>query len=341
MQKISRIFQIGLLSLLFFMVTIQGTYAVNFIGNLNLGPLSISNSGGGLGFNINLGKYSSHSSESSQLGVSGSRGMLPGSNAEYHQWIRGNKLIAYSNTGLDGVRKAAKNRSFIQITNYLIGSVAIFWLAFLGFRAVRNNGDEDQISLVKKQFGWIIAGLFFIASSQIVVFGIFDVYERNVLGIEGIFNLYGLMRTLTYFVEFFVAAVCLFIIFRSGSNFIFSMGEQEAVDHQKNMVKSGVFGLGMILLAETFVRVFFPVDLAGNAVLSSGRVVVEIAGIINYVLMFVGIIALGMLTLGCYYWVASFGNEVQVGKAKQIIISSIFGLIIAFSSYTIIAFFVN
>ena len=66
-----------------------------------------------------------------------------------------------------------------------------------------------------------------------------------------------------------------------------------------------------------------------------------IRNIANIAIALVGTVALLFLIIGGFYYITSAGNPDNVGKAKQTILYSIIGLILAIVSYAIINFIIN
>jgi len=63
-----------------------------------------------------------------------------------------------------------------------------------------------------------------------------------------------------------------------------------------------------------------------------------IMNIVQYLLGFLGIVAIIIMLYGGFTWMTAAGNEEKVGKAKQIISAGIIGLIIIFISYALVTF---
>ncbi len=91
-------------------------------------------------------------------------------------------------------------------------------------------------------------------------------------------------------------------------------------------------------MAEVFVRIFSMQDGITN---SRYLAITEVAGLVNYMLSFIAIIATIMLIFSSLYYIISFGDEEQMGRAKRILYSNILGVVIAFSAYTIARFLIN
>jgi len=66
-----------------------------------------------------------------------------------------------------------------------------------------------------------------------------------------------------------------------------------------------------------------------------------IMNIVQYLLGFLGIIAILIILWGGFTWMTAAGNEEKVGKAKQIISAGIIGLVIIFVSYALVTFVIT
>ena len=66
-----------------------------------------------------------------------------------------------------------------------------------------------------------------------------------------------------------------------------------------------------------------------------------IAGIINVIMGFLGIIAVIIILIGGFMWMTAGGNEEKVGKAKKMIMSGIIGLVIVIAAFAIARFVVT
>lgn len=71
------------------------------------------------------------------------------------------------------------------------------------------------------------------------------------------------------------------------------------------------------------------------------QLVILITNLVKVALTLVGTVALLFLIIGGFYYITSAGNPDNVGKAKQTILYSIIGLILAIVSYAIINFIIN
>ena len=82
-------------------------------------------------------------------------------------------------------------------------------------------------------------------------------------------------------------------------------------------------------------------NILRNSKLGESDPVVVTAGIINWILGLLGLIALVLIIYGGFIWMLSSGNEEQVTKAKDIIVGAVIGLLIILASYGIASYVFN
>jgi hypothetical protein len=84
------------------------------------------------------------------------------------------------------------------------------------------------------------------------------------------------------------------------------------------------------------------INEVGNAIsLSSTDPRIIIARIINIVLLFLGVIAVGLIIYAGFIWMTSAGNDEKIEEAKKILKNAIIGLVIILSSWGIATFILN
>lgn len=66
-----------------------------------------------------------------------------------------------------------------------------------------------------------------------------------------------------------------------------------------------------------------------------------IMSIVQYLLTFLGVIAILIMLYGGFTWMTAAGNEEKVGTAKKIISAGIIGLVIIFISYALAVFVIE
>jgi hypothetical protein len=251
-------------------------------------------------------------------------------------------LLAKELTGGDSIAtgRTMFQGTFVKFANMILGTFAIIWVCFLGIQFVVSRGNEEKMTELKKQAGWIALGLVIIAVAEFAAFKIFDPTTLKLLDSTGAVDNFDtkIMQIKTYF-EYFVASVMLISLLISGYNLIAGFDNDEKITEEKKIVTSFLIGTGLILLAEVIVKLVAkqaPTD--SSAAITTG--IQEIAGIINFVSTFLGVVAVFMLIVSSIYYIVSLGNDDQTSRAKNIIIGSITGIVIAVSSYAISTFLI-
>lgn len=74
-----------------------------------------------------------------------------------------------------------------------------------------------------------------------------------------------------------------------------------------------------------------------TGIAASGSLVELLTKIIKFLLTFAGIIAVGVLVIGGFWYITSSGNEEQAEKGRKAITNAIIGLIVAILAYAIVA----
>ncbi len=81
---------------------------------------------------------------------------------------------------------------------------------------------------------------------------------------------------------------------------------------------------------------------AGRGTFNTEQDLGQVIGtIISVLIGFLGIIFLVLTVYAGFLWMTAAGNEKQVGKAKNILVTAVIGLVITLSAYTISTFVVG
>lgn len=239
----------------------------------------------------------------------------------------------------NSLRELLSNKNgILKIANSVMGTIAILWLMILGVKFSLSQGEDDKLSKYKQQFGWIALGLAVISVAEFVAFSVFDPTAGDVLTGGSANTFADKASQIKVYFQTIVGAIAVVACIMSGYNLITGGSEDEAITNEKKFLHSFFFGVGFILMAEALVGIM---SLQGGAEGSSGRIVSEIVGIINFMLTFVAVAAVFMLVLASLYYVTNFGNEEQANKAKSIIKNTIIAIIVCLSCYVFIRFFIR
>ncbi len=244
------------------------------------------------------------------------------------------------------------NSGLLFRVNIVLGAVAILFLAILGLKFVVSQGDEDHVTKYKTQFGYIIMGLAIISIAEFMAFGFLDPSTgAEILNDTNLTTaFYERINQIKLFIEIVVVGIVLIKMLMSGYDLIVRSEQDEAISKEKTFFRSFLFGTILILLAEVIARVLsgsetelgertINLDKVGTDIAGGVKTgIIEITGLINFSLSFIAVMSVVMLILASVYYVLSFGDSEQMGRAKRIVVSCAVGAIVAVSAFTIARF---
>ncbi len=224
--------------------------------------------------------------------------------------------------------------------NIVLGAIALAWLVVLGAKFIVARGDEEKLGKYKTEFGSMALGFVLIGIAEFMAWKVLNPAEGNMLEGLSASNFDAQIKIIIRFVEFLILGVALIKMMMTGYDLLTGGEEEETISREKEFFQSFFFGATLILMAETLIQILSPgVTISSlDATQAATMGIKQIVGIINFILSFLGVIAVIMLILSSLYYVISFGSEDQMNRAKRIIISCVIGLIIAVSSYTPVTF---
>jgi len=224
----------------------------------------------------------------------------------------------------------------------LIGGLAVLWIVISGIRMVLDQGDETVIEEQKRSIFWALIGLISIILMERAVDLLYGApgIQRVALG-EGTEAFSNEVYGLVHFIEALMGTIAIFMIVISGIRTIVAQGEPDEIGKQRHAVLYIIAGLLLTALDEVVVKNFFivPTQKQYDQISQSNVVAVidTLANVTEFILGFVGIIALGALIYGAGMMVMNYGDEEMAQKGKTIIKNAVIGIIIILSAYTIVA----
>lgn len=243
--------------------------------------------------------------------------------------------------------------SFVKTLNIIIGAIAILYIVILGVRIIFSEGDEEKLTGSKKTLGLIVAGLILVALAQYIAFMIMDPVKGDILNADtGSISaeVYDKVALFVRAISIFIGVILLINLTISGYRLMTSQGEDERIGREKTFLKNFLLGVFMILFAESIIQIFAAMggkslpgsDAEGIEAGAMAQIgVIEIVGVINFILGFVAIAALIMFLLAVIYLLISFGNDERVGRAKTIVINTLIGILVCMAAYGIVNLLLN
>jgi len=251
------------------------------------------------------------------------------------------EILAYQFHGERQLRDVV--RQVAVAARNLIAGLAIIWIIVSGVRMVMAGGDESVITEQKRSIIYAVIGLAAILLVERMIDIIYgpagsfrdklDPATTTAFSLE----VYGVVN----FIKAIIGSIAIFMIVLSGIKTIFAFGQEEQLTKQKKAVLWIVIGLVLLIIDKVIVEQIFviPTQQQHDQISASNiTTVINVAGrVLQFVLGFVGLIALGMLVYGAGMMIANYGNDEVVQKAKKVIRNAIIGIIVIISAYTIVA----
>ncbi|MFH1354434.1 MAG: MMCAP2_0565 family pilin-like conjugal transfer protein [bacterium] len=209
---------------------------------------------------------------------------------------------------------------FINMALLLIGTVAVIFLIYAGFKYIMSRGDEEEAKRAKMQIAYAVLGL--------IVAGLaYDIVST----VQGSTTAAQLAGYIAYYVDVILVlagTVAVIFLIYAGFKYISSTGDEEEAAQAKRQIVYAIIGLTVIGLSAAIVILIsdFYVPWFNNVY--SGTVQGGIRDVVNALLGLVGIAAAIFLVYAGVKYIMSEGDEETVNQAKRQIIYAIIGLVV-------------
>jgi len=256
--------------------------------------------------------------------------------------------------GATGV--VATIQGIFDTAKQIVGPILVFLIAGFGIKLMLTGGNEEEFSKVSKHFLYLLVGTAFIIFAKFLS-DTFTLYYAGtaeqpatfVSGTGEILQATGNIRRqvgiVIKFLRYILGGVALLYVVKSGGIIIFNP-EEETVSKQKEIFMYGFAGFLLVMVSEALINVVFNIRTLPEISVFTGSFVrtgIDVGGglslITNVTNLFLATLSglfLFTLVVGGVMYALSAGNEERGQKATKIIIGSLVGLVIAFSSYTIV-----
>ena len=244
-------------------------------------------------------------------------------------------------------------RGLISTLKQLLAPVLIFIIGSFAIQLVLAGGNEEDFNKVSKNFLYLLAGTAFVVFADYLSQALF--LYRDFAGAPSTFlsgtaqidtttaQLTGQLRLGIKFLRYVLGGIALFYMVKSGSVIIFAAAEEETVNKEKEIFSYGFVGFILIMISEAIINVL---TISPQPGVSFPQIEVQVGGgielitnITNVLLVIMGSLSLFTLVVGGAMYAFTAGNEERGQQATKLIYGSLLGLVIAFSSYTIVSEF--
>lgn len=226
------------------------------------------------------------------------------------------------------------NRVLGLVLLFLQGA-AVAYIVYIGTQMVLNVDNKDMIKEKRMALLYAILG-FIVLSIGGEAIRIFDPTQVAQQGTDSLFitdpnaGLPGLIKNIINIIKYVIWAIAIVMLTIMGYKMI--SNQERDITKQRHHIFWIAIGLFFIQIADLVVQPFLAET--ENKVEAGNMLLVNIG---NILLTIMAPTALFFIILGAYYFLSAAGDEGKTKKGQQILIGTVIAVIIAYSSYTIVA----
>lgn len=237
----------------------------------------------------------------------------------------------------------------VDFLKYVIAPLAVFYLIIASIKLITaGNKIDEVVTSEKESIQWVILGLMTIFVANTLVYDVFFGAEGDVLSdtdlsqdyaITGANNIRGLYNMVRLIIPF----IAVLVIIVSGFRLIVQSYDEEAAKSARGHIIWAIVGLVFIGLAELLVEIFFPYfpeETDRDFFVDTEKLTELILSITNFTVGFITTVAVAAMSYAGYLYVAFFGQDNMVEKAKKIIKGAIIAILIAGGAFAFVKTFI-
>lgn len=263
----------------------------------------------------------------------------------------------YGNSGLpvpprDQSGQALLLKIIFSAAGYVKTIVAVAGIAlisYLGYQLVSGGENEDTISTVKKSLVYCIVSFALISMSEDIA-RIFDMSEGTILQnpqeiLQRVHLFDAQVEIGITFIKYLIGAAAVVVLVRAGATLITGgASEDKQTEARNSMIFTGA-ALAIIFVGDIFInKVFYKVNreiysgISGvHPSLDAKEGVEQIVGITNFVITFMGPVAVLAFIYAAILYATANGNQDQMDQGKRIIIACFIGVIIIYGAFALVS----
>lgn len=250
-------------------------------------------------------------------------------------------IVAEGRTALE--QTANLSARIIGAGRLLIAGVAIL-LGLTGIiQLIIAQDKEESLTRAKRIILYSVIGIVLIALSNDLG-QILDFRGGGLLGDRGevtsrlrLFD--DTVRIVITFLKYLIGAVAILMLTITGLQLITEGDNEEEASKAKKNIAYIAGGLFALLFVDNIIRnVFYNIDRPGSDLsIDLGQGIREIVGFTNFIVSWIGPIAIITLVAGGLMYVGSFGNEETQSKAKKMMITSLIGIVMIYGAFGLVS----
>lgn len=203
----------------------------------------------------------------------------------------------------------------INVFVFLLGTVAMAFLVYAGFKYVMSQGDESAAATAKRQIAYALVGIV-VATSTVAIRALVE--GPSAVPLMGRFG-----PIITVFQLLLVTVTGAFLVY-AGYKYVTSQGDESAAATAKRQIAYALIGL-FIATSPTILGLL---DLVA-AQPSSANLRLRLDTVLDVLLTLVGIVAAIFLLYAGFKYISSRGDEGEAEQAKNQIVYAVIGIIVA------------
>lgn len=268
----------------------------------------------------------------------GSKTGLPSFLTGQHSESPGDSLYAGAGTATSPIYYA------LDLFRFIMSSIAMVMVIVSAFRMV-SSSQEEEITKQTDSLKYGIIGLIVIQMATVIVKKMFfgeygeafeDSSMAQTFGEQAVSQIRGVVG----FINAFIASLAVLVLVVRGFTVIVSGGEEESLAKAKKHMMYAAIGLAVTGVSEFIIRGFvFPDN--GNTMPNVDKGKQVLIMFTNYLSGFLALAAFVGLFAAGYLYVTSVGKEDATAKIKNLIISSVIGLVLAMGAFAAVNTFVT
>lgn len=232
----------------------------------------------------------------------------------------------------------------IALRNIFIG-VGVIYFAWYAVSMILSRGNETDLTEARGAFGHAAVGMSIIGVTTFITSTFTPFSGYVILTGPGtslvLFGQFG--AAASNIVNFILKVTGVFLMFHvtfAGFRIIVLYGNETEIEKQRKSFFNGLIGIAVLLLANAAANALVPTATYNPAGGGPASFIVEIAGLIRFLLEIVaGLTVIALIGSGILY-ILSFNNEGLRERAKRAAFSSVIALIVVLSSYSIVSTFI-
>lgn len=233
----------------------------------------------------------------------------------------------------------------LHYVKLIVVVIGILYITIMGYTLVTSGENEENVTTAKRGLTYAIVAFVMISMSQ-EIGQIFDMRDHSILqNPQEILKRVRLfdrrVEIIMTFIKYVIGTYATLMIVKNGIKLITAGGKEEEATKQKMSLLYSMGGLVLIYIGDIFIKkVFYKIDknvysgITGvHPTVDAKAGVEQIVGITNFIVSFVGPIAVLVLLVGAIMYATAGGEEDKMNKAKRLIISAAIGIIVIFGAF--------